>query len=256
MKYNGSYYKGANIGIKQYKNKSKTMSSTPNKSKWTGWILVISILTILALFIYFNKKECQRKKRDNVVDTIDLIQGVATHNLERDLAKQQNVNKMKDVSVNFHNPAEIQQIEHNKKHAIMMERKLQNDYVTQHYALDDGMTPHHQVNYSPVIQNTISKLDPARQQQTNMVHQTQFGQKPYQTVNSPFVYPNETTRPLASEPSAFNNSPVPTPTHLQNLPANVFQQNFFQSNSSYESPYLANTNTQIEAYTPSNFSML
>ena len=39
-----------------------------------------------------------------------------------------------------------------------------------------------------------------------MMYDVQFGDKPYQNINSPFIHPEESTRPLAPQPKAFNNT--------------------------------------------------
>ena len=282
QKYKGSYYKGNSIGSKQYRQKAGGKSSN-QKSGWTGYILVFISIGTLGAFLYFNKKEQAQKQRDNIVDTIDLIEKVATYNLETDLAKNQSTHTARNASINHRNPKSVSDIQIQKQKALMKERKRQSHYLTQQYALDDGnckdninntntmKASHDQFYYpkQPINSNDQQPIpiDHNRQQQTNMMYDVQFGDKPYQNINSPFIHPEESTRPLAPQPKAFNNT-LETgdkpQLFLQNVPSNVFKQNYFKATDSYESPYLSNINKiethnnngPIKAYNPSDFHYL
>lgn len=255
-KYNGSYFRGSNIGTKRYKQRIDKIIK--NTHSWTGYIIGFISIMMLISFLYFNKKEDRLYKRNNVEDTVELIQKVAKYNLESDLAKNQTVQTARNNSINYRNPANVNEIEQQKQKALIAERHRQSQYMTQHYALDDGIayeTPNKnnemhnthqeytpQQNSKPQYINNIP-LDDNKQKQIDMMYNVQFeNQKPHQTINSPFIHPQETTRPLAPQPSAFNNT-LDTGNNmnafLQNVPSNIFKQDFFKATDNYESPYLS-----------------
>lgn len=262
-KYTGSYFRGNNIGTRIIKQRNiKTKKHEGKKGSWTGYIIIGTALTVLIAFLYFNKKEDQKYKRDNIEDTVELIQKVAGYNLETDLAKSQSVQKTKNNSVKFRNPTQIRMIQQEKQKAMQTEIDRQKQYLAQQYALDDGisyeitnknneMNQTHQTFYKPEqpANNTqeIIPIDYNKQEQIDMMYNTQFSdnnnQKPHHTINSPFIHPQETTRPLAPQPAAFNNT-LNTDNNvsafMQNVPSNVFKQDFFKATDNYESPYLAN----------------
>lgn len=269
QKYKGSYYKGNNISFRQFKQRAG--SKPIYKKKESGWmvniIIFISIVLLLSFF-YFNRKESKQRKRDNIEDTVELIQRVAKYNLETDLAKNQSVQTAQRASMNHHNPARIRDIQLEKQKAMALEAKRRSDYMAQQYALDYGEvdnknTGSHDDFYIPPQptehpSQAIMPIDKSRQEQTKMMHNAQFNpnahmanlnnlyqQKPHQNINSPFIHPQETTRPLMPEPSEYNNtfdtSSKPD-MFMQNVPSNVFDTGYFSAQESYESPFLANAN--------------
>lgn len=70
------------------------------------------------------------------------------------------------------------------------------------------------------------------------------------------------------QPQAFNNTfeiklPCDNGNFLENIPANIYKQDYFNHNQSYESPYLVNinkikrydqTNEALVAFNPNNYS--
>lgn len=277
MIYKGAYFSGTNIGQRQFRqrsNKKKDEDST----KWAGRLLIISSVVVFVLFIYFNRQEAKIVKKDKVENTVDLIQKVAKYNLETDIAKHQSVQQAKRANLQYRNPAEVERIYRQKTEAVALERKRRNDYITQHYALDDGNLSYRDNNESHVTnlsqgdrnrhmyQSSVQSchlpnLNPQQQLETDTIHQLQFGQKPYQNINSPFIHPEETTRPLAPQPDAFNNSLETrnqSQVHLQTVPTNQYNHHFFETTPQYESPYLANISklpvdvSNVVSYKPQN----
>lgn len=279
QRYKGSYYKGSNIGSKQYRSKTLshlTNSINPKKNSKMFWIIfgIVGFIVLIGFF-HFNRKESQGRKRDNIADTIDLIQGVAKYNLETDLAKNQSANSAKQASINYRNPAKVKEMELEKQKALAIEAKRRNDYKAKQYALDytqndvnlsidNNMRKNtHDQFYQPpqpvdtAQYSTIVPIDASRTEQTQMMYKAQFmnnnkhmaqlnnmyQEKPYYKINSPFVHPEESIRPLQPEPNAFNStlevSNKPD-MFLQNVPSNVFDNGFFQADDNYESPFLAN----------------
>lgn len=291
--YKGSYYKGNNVGYRQFRQKGgKTLSRITNNiqsnfnsksNSKTFWIVFGVVgLIILIGFFYFNRKENQFKTRDNVSDTIELIQGIAKYNLETDLAKSQSANSTKRASINNRNPAQVKEIQLEKQKAIAIETKRRNDYMAQQYALDytqNDITPDTSTKYmkqshdqfyqppQPVDSTQYSDIipiDKSRQEQTRIMYDAQFNnlnnnndtnrnehiyklnnlyqEKPYYKINSPFIHPEESIRPLQIQPKEFNNTLEvgdKPDMFLQNIPNNVFNNSYFQVNNSYESPFLS-----------------
>ena len=105
------------------------------------------------------------------------------------------------------------------------------------------------------LKNVCNEFNkPIMKNEYNMMYDVQFGAKNYQNINSPFIHPEESIRPLPEQPSAYNNTletELPNGGHasnfLENVPSNIFSQNYFNTNQSYESPYLANIN-KIQSY--------
>jgi len=256
-KYSGSYYRGTSIGSKKYR--QRDVNPITISSSWKGYIIGFISIGMLFAFLYFNKKENKVYRRDNVEDTVELIQKVAEYNLEHDLSKQQSTAHARNNSINHRNPYNVQQMKQEKQKALIKERKRQSQYLTQQYALDDGIayenndvqdemkSTHEQFHVPPqpsTDSQEIIPIDYNKQQQTNMMYNAQFGnQKPYQNINSPFLHPEETIRPLAPQPAAYNNTldtSNKVDMFLQNVPSNIFKQDFFTATDTYESPYLAN----------------
>jgi hypothetical protein len=285
--YKGSYFKGHNIGAKQFRQRAgKTLSHitntiTPKSNSKTFWIVFGTIsLCILIGFFYFNRKESLKHKRDNIADSIELIQGVAQYNLETDLAKSQSTNSAKHASINYRNPAKVKEILLEKQKAIALENKRRNDYKAKQYALDYTQNDvnlnvnnemrkqsHDQFHQPPqpidaTQYSTIVPIDKSRQEQTDMMYKAQFNnntfmnnnkhmkqlndmyqEKPHFKINSPFIHPEETTRPFQPEPQAFNNTVEvgnKPDMFMQNVPSNIFENGFFQVEDKYESPFLSN----------------
>lgn len=271
-KYKGSYYRGNNIGLKHFRQRAGAgfKQFIKPKKDWWGTILLCISLVILIAFFYFNRKESKQIQRDNIEDTVELIQRVAKYNLETDLAKSQTQDTAKQASINNRNPSQVKDIQRQKQRAMALETKRRNDYLAQQYALDYGETgknnmdnTHDQFHIPPQpIDDTTCKaiipIDKSRTEQTQLMHNVQFNpnahmqnlnniyqQKPYQKINSPFIHPDETTRPLAPQPNAFNNTydiHDKPDMFMQNIPSNVFDTGYFNAQESYESPFLANAN--------------
>lgn len=269
-KYKGSYYKGNNISYKQFRLKKNNRShNTKTDSGYLNMIIISIAMILLLCFFYFNKKESDKEKRDNVEDTVELIQRVAKYNLETDLANKQSTETAKKHSINHRNPSQIRDIELEKHKAIILENKRRNDYTAQQYALDyaqhhnnnvnsyDNTGPYNN-NYRKEQYCDILPNDTIRKQQTQKMHNVQFDsnshmnnlnniyqQKPYQTINSPFIHPDETTRPLIAPPTEYNNTLEVNnkpDMFMKNVPSNVFDNGYFSVQESYESPYLSNIN--------------
>jgi hypothetical protein len=270
-KYKGSYYKGSNVGSRQFKQQGSSKPIVKSKNKgWTGTILICIAIALLLSFFHFNRKESKQQQRDNIEDTVELIQRVAKYNLETDLAENQSTETAKKASINYYNPAQIRQIQMEKHKAIALENKRRTDYMATQMALDYGENNNNKMTNShdqyhlppqPASDSTcqaILPIDKSRRHQTQTMHEAHFNpnahmknlnhmyeQKPYQKINSPFVHPEETTRPLGPEPKEYNNTLETdnrTDMFLQNIPSNVFENGFFNVSESYESPFLANAN--------------
>ena len=290
QQYKGSYYKGNNIGQRQFRQLGgKTLARITNtlnpKTKSQTFWIIFGILGFILLigFFHFNRKESQGIKRDKVNDTIDLIQGVAKYNLENDLAKSQTTNSARQASINYRNPTNVQEILLEKQKAIAIETKRRNDYLAQQYALDYSQNDanlninnqmreqSHDQFYQPpqpidsTQYSTVGPIDKSRWEQTQIMYNTQFNnlnnnddinrnghlnklnsmyyqEKPHYKINSPFIHPEETIRPLMPEPKPFNNTLEvgdKPGMFLENVPNNVFDNGYFQVQQSYESPFLA-----------------
>lgn len=270
-KYKGSYYKGSNVGARQFRQKGSSRPIAKPKDKgWFGTILICIAIALLLGFFHFNRKESKQKQRDNIEDTVELIQRVAKYNLESDLAKSQSTETAKRASMNYHNPAQLRQIQMEKQKALALETKRRNDYMATQIALDYGenqnnkmVNSHDQYHIPPQPASdstcqAILPIDKSRKQQTQTMHNVHFNpnahmqnlnhmyqKKPHQKINSPFIHPEETTRPLAPQPTEYNNT-LETggkpDMFLQNIPSNVFDNGFFSVAESYESPFLSNAN--------------
>lgn len=275
--YKGTYYKGSNVGLRKYKSKGVNKTIYTQKKNWILPYLIGFSLVMLIFFFYFNKKETNKKKRDNVEDTIELIQNVAKYNLETDLAKTQNTT---NNNINYRNPAQVKMIQEEKLKAIALETKRRNDNMAKQNALEDNQYVDLNININethgqfdkslqPANNNeqVLLPIDKSREQQNQMMYNAQFNnamkrhntayqnnklltpndnyQKPYQTINSPFIHPDETIRPLVIQPKPFNNTLETgnkSDMFLENVASNVFDNGFFNTNQTYESSFLANAN--------------
>lgn len=293
--YKGSYYKGSNVGLRQFKQKPSKPVYQQQKNSWVGVFLVVASIFTLVSFCYLNRKETKKGKRDNINDTIELIQGIAKTNLEHDIAQSQSAYTARNASIRDRNPAQLREMELERQKAITIETKRRNDYMAKQNALDYN-TPNVVVNNTNMKQthsqyhypdqplkgdtyNVVLPVDKSREQQTQMMYNAQFNnvnnsnknthmshlnneykKKPYQTINSPFVHPEETIRPVLPSPVQVNNT-LETGNRpdlfLENVPSNVFDSGFFSVNESYESPFLAKA-TGVSKYgqpiTPQNVS--
>lgn len=271
--YKGNFYRGSDIGTRQYKQKINRNNQISNNSNF-GFYMILFGIIILVILIYFNKKESIKKVRDNINDTVELIEKVANYNLETDLAKQQSIYSSQHSNLNRHNPSN-EEIERHKRIAYLEEKKRHSDYLAKEFALDGGpnettqsqnITNTHDIFYEPpqpIPDVKLNELNIGFNQSTmckenNMMYNAHFGSKNYQNINSPFIHPEESIRPLPSQPHAFNNpleTQLPENSHasnfLEHIPSNVFKQDYFNTNQSYESPYLININ-KIQTYEQSN----
>lgn len=122
--YKGNYYRGINIGSRQYKQKIVRQfneNTKKEKSNFGFYMIIIGLIT-LCILIYFNKKETTKKERNNINDTVELIEKVANYNLETDLAEQQSVHSAQQASINFYNPAQQEEINRQKRVAYLAEK--------------------------------------------------------------------------------------------------------------------------------------
>jgi hypothetical protein len=278
--YKGTYYKGSNVGLRKFRSKEVNKTIYAQNKNWILPLLIGFSSVILIFFFYFNKKESNKKQRDNIEDTVELIQNVAKYNLETDLAKTQTPHSAINNSINHRNPAQVRMIHEEKLKAIALETKRRNDNMAKHTALEDNKYVDLNININetheqfhkplqPVEKSYQSILpnDKSREEQNQIMYNVQFSnamkthntayqnnqlltsndyyQKPHQTINSPFIHPQESIRPLSIQPNPFNNT-LETGNKpdmfLENVPSNVFDNGFFNANQSYESPFLANAN--------------
>jgi hypothetical protein len=278
--YKGTYYKGSNVGLRKFKSRGGNITVYTKNKNWVLPSLIGFSMVMLIFFFYFNKKESNQRKRDNIEDTVELIQNVAKYNLETDLAKTQTPHTATNNSINYRNPAQVKMIQEEKLKAIALETKKRNDNMAKQTALNDNQYIDLNINMNethgqfhkppqPIDNNyqAILPIDKSREQQNQIMYNAQFNnamkthytayqndqlltpnnqyQKPYQTINSPFIHPQETIRPLAMQPKPFNNT-LETGNKpdmfLENVPSNVFDNGFFNANQSYESPFLADAN--------------
>lgn len=123
-KYKGNFYRGTDIGTKQYKQrlpKPNQGGMSGAKSNFRFYVILIGFIALIGL-IYFNKKESVKETRNNINDTVELIEKVVNNNLEMDLANQQSIHSARHANLNSQHQT-YEDIKRQKRNAYLAEKK-------------------------------------------------------------------------------------------------------------------------------------